>query len=259
MLIALLLLSAPVLAGTDYGAGVSARSYPLGAIFTGTIGQSFRLWNQDPFPGEDERPQGSPAPWRYGFLRGSLTAQSIALVSRVSTEIEVYPISIWGVAMGAGANWRSATSSDLFDCQVVQCGGVLWKSWLRTQAVAAAGPLFFGAGARLEWIWADRGHTGFVEEGNNLTGSGAADQLFSPWIMSGVDLGAGWRTFAWVSYGLFLQSQSHYFSSSAALGKTWGEWSVAGGAGTFQSNYQGLGPVFFLQLQWTGKPSPVLL
>jgi hypothetical protein len=246
-------------AGTDYGAGVSARTYPLGAIFTGTIGQSFRLWNQDPFPGEDQRPAGGAAPWRYGFVRGSLTAQTIALVSRVSGEFEFYPISIWGVAAGAGAHWRSGLADPFFDCSVLQCGGVLLKSWVRSQVVAAAGPVFVGAGARLEWLWPDRSKTGFIEESSNLAGAGAADQLFSPWVVGGVNLGNDWKALGWVSYGLFLQNQTRFFSSALAVSKRWGMFTVTGGGGTFESGHQGLGPAFFLQLQWNGKESPVLL
>ncbi len=262
-LILLLLLTTSAWAGTDYGVGVSARTYPLGAMFSGTIGQSFRLWSRDPMPGEEDgaKPTSSGAPWRYGFVRGSLTAQTIALVSRISTEVEFYPISIFGIAAGTGASWRSGGADAVFDCQSVQCGGVLWKSWLRAQAVGAAGPVFFGTGARLDWFLADRGHTGFVEESSNLLGSGSADQLFSTWLMTGVHFGSGWDSMAWVTYNRFLQTGALSFSSSLAVKKSFQALplSIMGGGGTFESSHQGLGPVFFLQLQWTGMPSPVLL
>ncbi len=120
--------------GWDAQAGLSLRNYPLGASVSGTVGYGYELWRSSSESGGPE--------WKYGYIRPSVKLQSSGVVNGATAEVEVFPISIFGFALGQNLSGRNLKPSDDFDCLTTHCGGRLQRSYLRTQAIAAMGSSF---------------------------------------------------------------------------------------------------------------------
>lgn len=171
----------------DYAAGMMGRAYPPGAMFYGTLGHSWRLWGHDPVPslprigpGPSEI-EGSPL-WHYGYVRAVANVQTAFVMNRATAELEIFPISIFGFAVGQGIH-QTPSLSQQFDCKTSSaCKGVLDRTSLRAQALVGYQKFFGLLVVRKEWITqasANRPGLPFTDEGLGIRGAPGRDQFVS--------------------------------------------------------------------------------
>lgn len=100
----------------DLSYGVLARTYPLsGAVFAKTgLGQE--IWRQ--------RTDSDLDQVLYGYFRPSLQVSSSGPFNSLSAEVDLFPISFFGVSVGKSIYSRGMNIS-FEDCYQVQCQGTL--------------------------------------------------------------------------------------------------------------------------------------
>lgn len=228
------------------------RSYPFGAIATGQVGYGFLLWGPSPMeilPAAG--PPAKPPDWKFGFTRLWANIQTIGLVNRASAEWEVFPVSIFGLAVGQGGHARVDQSS-IFDCAVNQCGGFFGRTYLRSQLIVGAKGLFLLSHVRFDWIYPDSNRP-FVEDHSTLLGAPGGDRLLTTSLMLGYLIREGMAAGITYQRAWFMDSRNHHFSAAGVFNWFFGRLGVSVGAGAYGSSHQDIGPTFGAQIQWVGQ------
>jgi hypothetical protein len=129
MIYFLLLLSSLALWATpskfDLSYGVQGRTLPaLGAELYADSGYNQLLW------GKKENPKDI----LYGLIRPSLGASTSAVVNSAKAEIEIFPISFIGFAVGRQYQ-NSNFEFPFFDCDAVTCKGEYQRNYIESKMV----------------------------------------------------------------------------------------------------------------------------
>ncbi|MBL7716140.1 MAG: hypothetical protein JNL01_11810 [Bdellovibrionales bacterium] len=237
----------------DYAAGMMGRAYPPGAMFYGTLGHSWRLWGHDPVP---SLPRIGPGPseidgsplWHYGYVRALLNVQTAFVMNRVTAELEVFPVSILGFAVGQGVHQTPAMSQQ-FDCKLDSaCKGVLDRTSIRAQALVGYQKFFGLLVARKEWIRQNASAKPFTDEGLGIRGAPGRDQFVSMNGAFGYQLDSKWVT------GIqFMKARSVILSEDSLTSLFFvtrfsGVTSYTVAAGTFRSDHVKLSPTVAFQI-----------
>lgn len=194
--IALLLAwDSPARADWDFQYGIMGRSYTLGAVTQANIGHGFLLWGENPLPHLPKvgpRQDGGPPIWKYGYLRPAIYAQSAGVMNRLTAELEFFPISIFGIALGQGIHQRPQFSRQ-WDCDnAISCKGWLARTTLRAQMVLGAAGFFAAGVLRKEWISATDNSRPFGDEGMGITGKPGGDRFLTATAVLGYQLRPNW-------------------------------------------------------------------
>jgi hypothetical protein len=129
MIYFLLLLSSFTLWATpsnfDLSYGLQGRTLPaLGAELYADSGYNQLLWGK----------KESPKDILYGLIRPSLGASSSAVVNSAKAEIEIFPISFIGLAVGRQYQ-NSNFEFPFFDCEAVTCKGEYQRNYVESKMV----------------------------------------------------------------------------------------------------------------------------
>jgi hypothetical protein len=108
----------------DLQAQGSARSYPEGGILGVAGGWNQLLW-------ERENQEDAATPWKYGYVRPWAQLQSIGFTHRGSAELEIFPVSIFGIGVGYAFSERTANKNSTFDCNQMRCDGSVQRNYLK--------------------------------------------------------------------------------------------------------------------------------
>lgn len=129
----------------DLSAGIQGRTLPaLGAELYADAGYSHLLW------GKKEEPKDV----LYGLIRPSIGVASSGVINGVKGEIEIFPISILGFAVGR-QYVNSNFDFNFLECSKITCEGEFQRNYVETKMVL--------------------GHKGFI-----IMGSFKVDTLTSP-------------------------------------------------------------------------------
>ncbi len=222
----------------DYQLMFQGRSYTAGAVGQATIGHWFLLWGQSPLPslppvGPAEG--GSPG-WQFGYIRPVVTLQSAGVMNRATVELEFFPISIFGIAVGQGMHQRPNFSQQ-FDCKQVSCSGWLSRTSLRGQFVVGAAGLFAGFIVRREWVSSENKTKPFTDEGMGVLGNTGQDSLLTATWALGYQLHPKWAVGAQVIRGAALTHPNHSLTSALFVNYFRGSTSYIVGGGSYVSDF----------------------
>ncbi len=251
--------SGELASGWDAQLGAGLRSYPVGASVHGTAGYNWLLWTQDGAKASESNGDsavgsagGSASPqWKFGYLRPLVKLQTSGIVNAATAELEFYPISIFGIAIGENLSGRNLKPADEFDCQLFHCGGRLQRKFVRSQLALAAGPYFFILKGRWEEISPSQDDRDFLEESSNLLGDRHGDRLETRDAIIGYRLSDSWRFAVAGTIQRFAEAQTDNQVVYLAAGFGWADWQVMSGVGQYQSTHQEPGLAAFLTLSWT--------
>lgn len=233
--------SRPVQAHFDFAAFGGARSVPLGVGLGGVGGYNVALWGDPPSStaGGNRAPLN---PW-YGFLRGSVRAQTSIFVQSSELRLDLHPVSFFGLSLGTNPSYRLRDFSSV-DCAVLRCQGSLTRNFLRHNGGLAYKSAFVAWTLRYDWLSQSESRA-FYDESSALVSGGAQDELGSVELATGFSLldahvlgiqGAQQRMIGSqtksTQYGVFYQLKHN----------SW-RWTV--GAGIYESAIQSKSPTFF--------------
>jgi hypothetical protein len=109
----------------DFNAGLQGRTLPgLGAELYADSGYNFVFW------GKKEEPKDI----LYGLVRPSFGVSTSGVINSVKAELEVFPISIIGFAVGRQI-LHSNYEFPFFDCEEVTCRGEYLRNYVETKMV----------------------------------------------------------------------------------------------------------------------------
>lgn len=109
----------------DLTGGIQGRTLPaLGAELYADVGYNQLLW------GKKEGPKDV----LYGLVRPSLGVSTSGVINSVKGEIELFPISILGFAIGR-QYIHSNYDFDFFDCQKITCKGEFSRNYVESKMV----------------------------------------------------------------------------------------------------------------------------
>ncbi len=222
----------------DYQLMFQGRSYTAGAMAQAAFGHWFLLWGQNPLPklppiGPPE--SGSPN-WQFGYIRPVITLQSAGVMNRATAELEFFPISIFGIAVGQGMHQRPNFSQQ-FDCKLVSCSGWLNRTSLRGQFLVGASGMFAAFVVRREWVSSEDKSRPFTEEGMGVLGNTGQDSLITATWAAGYQFHPKWAVGAQVIRGAALTHPNRSLTSALFLNYIRGSTSYIVGGGSYLSDF----------------------
>lgn len=109
----------------DLNGGLQGRTLPaLGGELYAESGYNFVFW------GKKEQPKDI----LYGLVRPSVTASSSGVINAVKGELEIFPISIFGLAFGR-QYLHSNYEFPFLDCEAVTCKGGYIRNYVESKMV----------------------------------------------------------------------------------------------------------------------------
>lgn len=238
----------------DASLQASGRSYVLGAIPTLQGGYNRLLWGNGPEIRED----GSRA-YMYGYWRVSGQVQSAIATNRIFVELELYPVSLLGFAVGSGFSSRTLNLDSVHDCVIFMCNGWLWRDYARTQFVVGAKGVFLIGWARYESFRAQEDMRAFREEGSGLIGQSRNDEMATWTAILGYTLSKDWNVGYAYSEQRFVHSRNENQTWLVLLNHLRGRGRYSIGAGEFMSSHHRPGWTVSLNAFWILSPSLQLL
>lgn len=127
-LVSLLLLTPSAQAGWEYSLFGDYRTFESGFSLVVQSAYNHLLWGE----------KKSPEDWQYGFLRAG---GDLAVHGRARAFVELYPVSILRLGVQQSSTSRFYEVKP-FDCDEVNCGGVVHRTVAYAQLVGAVGPVF---------------------------------------------------------------------------------------------------------------------
>lgn len=104
----------------ERGLSAAAGTNPKGANIKASLAYNYEVWsartNESDF-------------WKYGYLRPKVFFESSYYINTTAAELQIYPVAIFGGAIGTSYADRTVTSLDLLECDTVNCKGQLRKSY----------------------------------------------------------------------------------------------------------------------------------
>jgi hypothetical protein len=187
-------------------------------------------------------------------------AFSNILVNGFSTQLDLYPVSIFGFSIGGSITERAPGVSTFygsdFACGSVQCSGSIYRTFLSARLGLGADRVFLMGSARVDFLSGSQNNQPFVEETNRILGQAGGDTAVT-W-----DLNAGYQFDPKWSGLLLLTStkmqgsgySSNFFQALAFYTQD-PIWTYALGAGTYSGTVDPMSLSMSLMVKWTGKHS----
>lgn len=110
-----LLITLNLFAKTDYFLQGSLRTYPIGTALNAEIGEGYKFYDRNKI--------------LYGYVRAAANAQTSVLVNYIGAQVELYPVSFFGIYAGKSIGKRSTKKLQGFDCDEIHCDTKLNKDY----------------------------------------------------------------------------------------------------------------------------------
>ena len=253
--------AATVSHGVDSHASLSAQSYPLGGMLTGAIGYGQKIWSAESNSADrvDIGDSSESPDWHYGYLRPAFELKTTAVTNRLTGALEFYPISIFGLSAGGGADLSHYNHFTGIDCSRVTCGGTLMFQFFQAKLIGGIGKLIFTATARYDSYYTREATHSFYDYMSYLIGQPGHDDLKSLTLLSLYRLNDTWSL---GGVGIFQQMVLSHGNNSEVFvvgNYTRGPWQLSMGFGDFHSDHQPLKPAALMLLTYTFNKSVGLL
>ena len=149
----------------DLKLGLNGRTHPVGAQIVGQGGIAAPLW-------------GDTTTWKYGYIRFASNIATSVVVNRVGLEVQVFPISIFGVTAGYDTGARAYTPNYI-DCATLQCNGRIDRKYLKSVLVGASHGVVVSMLGRYEELIAPGTEKPFFDEMTLLSGRNYGERILT--------------------------------------------------------------------------------
>lgn len=105
-----------------------ASNRPFGLVLTAGLAYNYKIWDDS-----------ETTFWKYGYIRPKVSYDTSFLVNTAIAELQVYPISIFGFAVGSSYAYRSVKKNEEYDCDKVSCTSELHRNYFRANLNLGAG------------------------------------------------------------------------------------------------------------------------
>lgn len=200
------------------------RSYPSATYISGTLGTSYSLW--------DRRDN---AKHLYGFARTSIYGQSSLVVNSYKAQIDLYPISIFGIYSGIGSTQKNYSKLPTFDCSKVDCNGITDKKYFGSRWGLKWKNFFATGDHKREWLTSNNTKSLFAEEQSSLIGSGEKDELTQHLLYSGIELNESFGIGPLFLFSNIKDLSQESSMSTLTLRYNAKQWTLLFGSGIFHS------------------------
>lgn len=120
----------------------AASNKPSGGVINTALAYNYKVWDDS-----------ETTFWKYGYLRPKASFDTSFLINTVGAELQVYPISIFGVAVGSNYAYRSIKHNDEFDCDLVNCKGEVHRNYFRANANLGFGKFISSLTYQVEYFY----------------------------------------------------------------------------------------------------------
>lgn len=221
------MLATALLAQWELGVSASGRTYPEGGTLSIKGAYRLSLWGKPPAA-------GGFSPW-HGYIRPQLEFANAGAYNYSSLQIEVFPVSFLGARAGGSATYMAKDYSH-YDCEVLQCQGLLTSQFVEGQAVFGIGRLFWIGRYRWEEFEHDKQEKNFLEVESALIGHHQGDQFRTLRNILGWRLGGGWSIAAVHTYTESEELKGISRMATLSVIYNTGKWSLVLGGGVFDSD-----------------------
>lgn len=237
--------------GPDWKAAVAGRTRPLGAAVFAEGGYNISLWG-------DVKGEGN---FWYGYLRPSLSVAASSVVGEGEAELQLYPVSFFGLFLGRSYAVRSESRSRYADCWNVICGGRLRGDYGGLHFIAGVGSIFWRSRAESRDLRPSEDSRDFYEDKVALVLNRGYDRVITHShtlgyrFPSGGDSGAGGSVvgIAFSRTDIVLRDG---FSEQTSLifAHPWNEVRWAYSVGVYRSSALDAGLSVGISVVWRGRP-----
>ncbi len=233
-----ILFSFPVFAKVDFKADIIGRSYPIGMALMPEVGYAKAIWQKDKI--------------KYGYIRSSLNAKISGLVNYSSVNIEVFPISFFGISFGKFYGVRNLKNVQNFDCSVIKCDGVLKKTNIKIQFAIAYKNFSFLNIFNSQQLSFQNENFHFVEESSSLPGI-SNDKLSTNTSFLNYSLNEKWSLGFARIFNKMKNTNQHTTLNISTVSMKLERWDIILGVGNFKT-YQSVNHLSsLLLLKWKGS------
>jgi len=201
----------------------SARTYPFGAAIGVEGGYGVPIW-------------GDTAEYKYGYTRVGGRLQSSGVVNTLTGQVEVFPISFWGLQLKSGWGHRQLDDISTLDCTRLECSGSLSRTSLGSPLFWAAGP-FFGR-VRLEYTWVASSENTYpllADESTNLRLRGSGDEIRRWDVLAGLKIREDLKAMLFYETNKAQKTESRNETYGAIVRHSWDSHTVYFGTGIYES------------------------
>lgn len=227
----------------DFKLGFNGRTYPIGVQLMGNAGLGYPIW-------------GDTDTWKYGYVRAGLNIMTSAVVNRAGIELQVFPISIFGVTAGYDTGVRNFVPKWL-NCDLYECVGRVDRKFLRVNAAAAYEDFSMMLMSRYEELRGFGATPKLVfDETTLVVGRPNGENIFTlnPALLYRIDDSMGVGFASLYSHAIDTGGYSHLYGPIVNL-TTSPKFSMILGAGLNSSPIVHSGFCGFFLLQYNVKPS----
>ena len=242
--------------GVDYRASAQV-GYPWFGILDGHLGYGYIFWGQKITPPTKFKDV------KYGYFRPHVRYLTAGIINRLEARMDVYPISFFGITFGQIFSHSAihllgdSSQKTGLDCNSIQCGGLLFRSFLEAKLKGGYDD-YFGV---LFWRWdflvnSGSKSKGFADFSSSLTGGGRSDILVTQWIKLARKLPKNWAVGIHLQHNHMTQTRQHAYEEQIFGNFSFlPDWSLGLGLKAMQTPTRKFEMGVGFQLNWNGKTS----
>lgn len=215
-------------------------------------GYSKQLWGKKAYTKDLPKigpPRRGGRNWKFGYVRPVVNINTAGIMNQTGAELEFYPISLLGFAVGHSFHQRPDFSTQ-FDCKLVSCQGTLQRTSIRTQVGLGFDRWFSTLTFRREWIQSSVKGRLFTDEGAGVIGNSGGDQLNTYNFVFGRTLSREISVGYNLLHARFVQNRNHSVTQIFFVNKIFKDFGLVVGAGSFHSDHMPIGLTVVTMLQF---------
>jgi len=176
----------------------------------------------------------------------------------VDGAMEFYPLSFLGLRAGGESN-QNDQAYRAYDCVTYNCLGRFERTYIRTELLLGAGPVFVqGVYQRERWTARHREARAFVEPTSGLALPASGDSQTVLRGVIGVKIGSSWSVAAGYNSVRADQVEGVSRFPFGLVRFNHADWTVGVGAGVFSSPLKDREAAALLTFEWVIRPSVAL-
>ncbi|MBC7456821.1 MAG: hypothetical protein H7235_00985 [Bdellovibrionaceae bacterium] len=227
----------------------AASNRPLGLVLTVGIAYNYKIWDDS-----------ETTFWKYGYIRPKVTYDTSFLVNTAMTELQVYPVSIFGFAVGSSYAYRSVKKNEEYDCDQVSCKSELHRNYFRTNLNLGAGNFISSLSYQVEHY--------YISKDDNLPSLDLGTLLLLPkknGLQEKMVAFLGYKATEFIDVGVLEMRNQVIDPSTDMKTKSEGQYIVArlkdgdfkymGGIGTFGTDYNEKSLAAIFKVIWVIDPT----
>lgn len=240
--IALIFLSISSQAFIERQFSVLGITHPQGISLGASLAYNYELWRDS----EENF-------WKYGFIRPKLSFDSSIMVNTFSGEVQVYPISLLGFAVGTAYTDRQTKKLKEFDCDQVDCQGTISRFYIKSSVLLGYQRFKMAYFFQRDFINTSHSDKSMAELNTFLLIKSGTSTLDRQTLFMGFDIGN--NKDLGVLYLTGTVDQARSVNQYLIMQHRRGQWKGTAGLGTFESDYVHRDFSAIVKVSWSMDPS----